>query len=289
MLAAGDADPVPTVRDLFARWWNEHGRLLAGVTIRAHLNTWETELGESSPATVITSDRLASIIGRWRGQPGNSDPTINRRLATLRAAHNRAIKAWQWKLKPVAWTIIWLEETPIRDRSLDMETRARLIEAWPQRSRSLVAMAAVTGLRRGALLTLTREQLDFAGGVIRAIGKGRAGGKENLHPMHAGVMAVLAMHGRLPDVGRLWPLTNSQLSKDLEVARTAIGRPDVGIHSLRHSFAQDLEDEGEGEAITSLLHHSDPGLRWRYSHTRMERARQVIERALGTRNGPRRK
>jgi len=269
-----------TVRDALHRWWHEHGQHLAGGTVAGHLTLWQDQLGPDTPLDAVTTARVAEIAAGWTVAGG----TANRRMATLRMVHNRARDVWEWPLARIAWRTIWKREAPLKDRSLDWETREALIAVWPERSRWLAAMAAVTGLRRGALLAMTREQLDFAAGVIRAVGKGR---KENARPMHDGILAVLAAYGRLPDVGRLWPLTTNQLSVDLEVARQAIGRPDVGLHSLRHSFAQDLEDAGYGDMITAELDHSDPRLRLRYSHTRLRRRKSAVEAAIGTRGGTR--
>lgn len=273
----------PTVREALHRWWHEHGQRLAGGTIAGHLNMWLDALGPGTPIDAVTSARIAEIVAGWT----ISGATANRRMATLRMICNRARDVWEWPVPPIAWRVLWKREAELRDRSIDYDAREAMIAAWPERSRWLVAMAAATGLRRGALLGLTREQLDFASGVIRAVGKGRAGGKENLHPMHEGVLAVLTAYGRLPDVGRLWPLTSGQLSQDLRLARIALGRRDVGLHSLRHSFAQDLEDAGHGDVITTSLNHSDRKLRDRYSHTRKTREKSAIEASVGTRNGTR--
>jgi integrase len=72
------------------------------------------------------------------------------------------------------------------------------------------------------------------------------------------------------------------LRQDWEAARAAIGRPDLRLHDLRHTFAQRLEDAGAGDLITDALHHSDPRLRRRYSHVRLERLRERLD-SLGKR------
>lgn len=114
--------------------------------------------------------------------------------------------------------------------------------------------------------------------MIRAIGKGQAGGKENLVPITTAVAEILAGM-KLPDVGRIFSVDENQVRWDREVARKAAGLPGFRFHDFRHCFAQDLEDAGVGDAITAALHHSSPALRKRYAHARVETVRAAIETA----------
>jgi integrase len=63
-----------------------------------------------------------------------------------------------------------------------------------------------------------------------------------------------------------------------------IGRPDLLLKDLRHTFAQSLEDAGAGDMITDALHHSDPRLRRRYAKAKIERMRERLD-SLGTKTG----
>jgi len=114
--------------------------------------------------------------------------------------------------------------------------------------------------------------------VIRTVGKGRAGGKENVVPITEEAASILA-ELTMPDVGRLFPLTRFQVTKDRLRAREAAGVKGFRFHDLRHSFAQDLEDAGLGHFVTDALHHSSPTLRRRYAHARQDVLRAAIEEA----------
>ena len=83
------------------------------------------------------------------------------------------------------------------------------------------------------------------------------------------------------DVGRLFAVTKQLLRQDWREAREAIGRPGLLFKDLRHSFAQHLEDAGEGDLITDALQDADPRLRRRYAKVQIERLRQRLD-ALGT-------
>lgn len=102
-------------------------------------------------------------------------------------------------------------------------------------------------------------------------------------PITEPVLAVLTMMGALPEVGRIFAITVTQLRKDRERARKLAGLPDFRQHDLRHTFAQALEDAGVGDAITAALHHSDPRLRHRYSRARLHRTGAAIEAAFAPR------
>jgi integrase len=139
---------------------------------------------------------------------------------------------------------------------------------------------ALTGLRLGGAMTVTRASIDLVRSVIHATSKGRAGGKPTTVPITPPVAELLASIQPWPDLGCIFRVTSRQLREDRERARAAVGLPDFRTHDLRHAFAQMLEDAGEGQAISDALHHSNPHLRRRYAAARLEVTRQAIERAL---------
>ena len=91
--------------------------------------------------------------------------------------------------------------------------------------------------------------VDHRAGILRAIPKGRAGVSLPLCPITRHVSWVLHRNGPR-DVGRLFAVTKQLLRQDWREAREAIGRPGLLFKDLRHSFAQHLEDAGEGDLIT---------------------------------------
>lgn len=285
------AAPARSVRDLLARYWTEHGRHVASrKDERGYLDAWADALGDHAALDDVTVDRLAEIVALWRIAPNRrrdarpetrarpvAPATINKRLSCLRRIWRRAVDLWGWDLARIPWGRLMLAEPDPRDRSLSPAQRRAFIAAIAPRSRGLVRMAFATGLRRGALLRLTVADLDLERGVIRAISKGRAGGREVIVPITREVRAILRLIG-VPQVGRLFPVTDAQLRRDLRAAAAVTGLP-AGIHQARHTFAQDLEDAGLGDAITAALHHSTPRMRERYAKARVDRTRQAIEAA----------
>lgn len=284
-----------TVGEAFARYWQEHGRFLASSgSEKGYLNRWADALKDGTAINSVDASGVAQIISLWRASPTGhldthrqprdrqhvTDSTINHRLLCLQRIWNRAEEIWGWTLPRIPWRRLKLpERKELPDRSIERATLRILLNALAPRSRPLVMMARVTGLRRGALLRLSAGDVYRQSGVIRAISKGRAGGKLTPVPITRAVRWVLHRNGPV-EVGRLFPVSKQLLRQDWEEARAEIGRPDLLFKDLRHSFAQALEDAGAGDMITDALHHSDPRLRRRYAKAKIDRMRARLD-ALG--------
>jgi integrase len=272
-----------TVGAIIGRYWSEKACLLADAQhLDTYLGMWGEALGIETPITQVQADHISAVLARWRRDVSNT--TVNRRMATLRACWRWAADVWGVPLHHVAWKRMRLDEPESADRSIGAVASARLLSAWPERSHRVALLALATGLRLSAILRLERRDIDLDRQLIRTVGKGRAGGKENLVPITAEVAEILAGL-ELPDVGRIFPLNHSQVRKDRERARKLADLPNFRFHDLRHEFAQTLEDAGFGDTITAALHHSSPALRRRYAHARLDRTREDIETAMRHRVG----
>lgn len=291
----------PTVGAILARYWTDHGRHLASAgSEKAYLDRWWHALSEDTKASTVTASRIASIVARWRSVPevpgGKRTPrlltaaTINHRLRCLQRVWRMAADVWGHELQRIAWRRLMLDMPPPQDRTARVTAEAlwRYLDALPPRSLWPTLWALNTGLRRGGLLSIHRQHLDWQAGVVHAVSKGRAGGRPTPIDMSAPVLAILQAMGRLPDIGPIFAVTGDQLRKDRERARVAAGLPDLRFHDLRHLFAQRLEDAGLGWRITDALHHADPRLRARYARARIRdvgRAVEEAERRLRVGNG----
>jgi integrase len=272
-----------TVGAILGRYWSEKACHLARARREdTYLGLWGEALGIETPITQVQADHISAVLARWRHDV--SDPTVNRRMGTLRAAWRWAAEVWGVPVAAVPWRRMRLAEPEPSDRSIGSDACNALLSGWPSRSSAVAKVALATGLRLSAVLRLERRDIDMERRLIRTIGKGRAGGKENLVPITAEVAEILAGL-ELPDVGRIFQCGERQVRTDRELARAAAGLPDFRFHDLRHEFAQTLEDAGFGDTITAALHHSSPALRRRYAHARLDRTREAIEAARKKANG----
>lgn len=278
----------PTVGATLARYWNEHGSGIASsATERGYLNAIADALGDGTPLADVTASDVTAAAAAWRKQV--SDSTVNRRLGCLRRIWRRAEELWGYQgLARIPWSRLRLFEPDHGDQSIRHADRATFMAALPERSRRVFALAFLTGLRRRGILRIEAKDIDRASGLIHTWSKGRAGGKHTPVPLTTAIEALLATMGPLPEVGRLFPVSERQLRTDIERARAATGLVHIQLRRTRHSFAQDVEDAGYGDIIQALLHHSDPRVRERYRKVREAKKRDVLEIVQGTSRGTRR-
>jgi len=164
------------------------------------------------------------------------------------------------------------------------------------RDLAILEMLYSTGMRVSELCGLTEERLDLAGGVARALGKGK---KERLCPVGrpAAEAMLVAMAerdrwlarqggragGRPPlfinrGGGRLTTRSVERMMKKYLAAAGLDGR--ATPHTLRHSFATHLLDAGADlRSVQELLGHANLGTTQIYTHVSIERLKEEYRRA----------
>lgn len=225
---------------------------------------------------------------------GKSPRTIQYSLAVLRRIFNCAL---EWKTvqgqNPVAGV-----KAPKFDnrkmRFLSINEAERLLEAVKGKSPQLHAMALISlhcGLRFGELAALTWQDVDFVHGVLTLRDT------KNARTRHAFLtsrtrQALKAMRPESPEPSDLvFPARTG--GKQKQVSRTFIktvndlefnkGVPDprqkVTFHTLRHSFASWLAQQGESLfIIQKLLGHQTATMTQRYSHASPSGLRDAVKR-----------
>lgn len=198
-------------------------------------------------------------------------------------------------------------------RALTLEQVATLLTLVPEGVyRRYLATLVYTGMRAGEATALRVRDVDFAHNIIRvsrSLSPGRNGELVEQSPKshksrEVPLIAALRPHveeaarGKKPDElllsgpdgGRLTN-HNARRAVDWDVLRTAIGRPDLRMHDLPHTFATILFDAGASAPdVQATLGHSSLQVTERYSRAREGvalRAGAVLDQALGggTRKG----
>lgn len=189
----------------------------------------------------------------------------------------------------------WLD-LPQVERLFDMaEARAREGTFGGVRNLAIVELFYSTGIRLAELHGINRGDLDLVAQQVKVRGKGK---KERIVPV--GDRASLALRNyearRDALVRRLGARADRQawflapggrrLSvRGIQAAVTGFLRrldADAGLstHSLRHSFATHLLDAGADlRAVQELLGHASISTTQIYTHTSVERLRQVYRKA----------
>ena len=205
-----------------------------------------TFFGKETPLAVITTRRVAeyrvarlSTISR-RGTK-LAPATVNRECALLRSILRMAL-AWDEITK---LPVFKMAKEEGKERFLSVEEITRLMDACGQsKNKQLLPMVVVdlhTGLRKGELLGLRWEQIDFTRGII-ALGRRTKSGKGRDVPLNQAVYETLAPlrsdAGGLEATGRVWgTITKIDTAYNAALVRAKILDPDVNFHTLRHTFA----------------------------------------------------
>jgi integrase len=208
-----------------------------------------------------------------------SGPGVNRELTLLKSMLNRAA---EWDFASIAKNPVskvgYFPERQV-ERILTDEEAAKLVEASGPAVRPVVITALNTGMRRGEILDMRWEDVDFGRRFIRV-----ARSKNNRSrkvPMNARLAAEL---GRHRGNGTPYVFTQRAGERLLSIATafaTACkhaGIDHVRFHDLRHTFATNLVMSGvDLVTVKEILGHSDIAMTVRYSHPSDERKMAAVE------------
>lgn len=145
---------------------------------------------------------------------------------------------------------------------------------------AMLKLALFTGMRRGEIFKLRRDDLDFRRDLITI--RDPKGGKDATIPMNPKVKELLTAitQGKSPLVfptgdGKQRKTVQNQVRRIREAAGLpATFRP---FHGLRHVYASMLASSGEVDmyVLQKLLTHKTPGMTQRYAHLRDEATRRA--------------
>ena len=189
----------------------------------------------------------------------------------------------------------YLDRSQIEPLFQAAETRAREGRFTDVRNLAILELFYSTGIRLSELRGLSRQEVDLVGQQVKVRGKGR---KERLVPV--GDHAMLAMRNYEAKRDELIRTIGSRADRmafflssngrrmSVRTIQQAVGGlldlvdEDAGlsVHSLRHTFATHLLDAGADlRAVQELLGHASIATTQIYTHTSVERLKQVYKKA----------
>jgi integrase len=213
--------------------------------------------GWAGTRTLDDIPEIAEQIKRQGSKAGMSPAGINRVLSILRRIGNLAVR-WGWTDKPLGQRIGMVPGEGIREVYLSPEqVRHLLTHVDDPEARDLVLFAALTGMRRGEILSLQPDQIHGDAVILTSRTKS---GRPRYVPLPP--QAIQIARSRLP-----WTIPERRLTSVWQRARKAAGMPGVRLHDLRHSFASWLAASGTPMTnIRDILGHSSLAVTSRYSH-----------------------
>ena len=264
--------------------------------------------GQSGSIELAMRDANAMIIRRFLAHLdgfGYSPATTARKIATLRSFYK-----WLLKLERVSANPMLLIRTPKQakrlPKAITVEQVDKLLsipdnrETLGARDRAILETLYSTGVRVSELVDLNRNDLDMEGQTTRVRGKGK---RERMVPLGSHAMAAIrhyltllepdprfdrlrqesALDGAVPlfinkNGGRLSSRSvRRKLDKYLAMAGLD---PTISPHTLRHSFATHLLDNGADlRSVQELLGHQSLSTTQIYTHLSSMRLRESYQQA----------
>mgnify|MGYP003590195245 CR=1 FL=1 len=234
---------------------------------------WDQQMQEAGLAAQtrrLSLDLLGRLI-KWGVKNGHCEPAVKLTI-TLPKLDNKKTE------------VLSDEQMSSLMKALDAD--------HDQISANAVRVAALTGIRRSALLSLEWRDIDFQNGFVVLRGEAAKSGKTERIPMSSSVQAIfeeLRDSPIRPDGPLIWPTRGGTKRSGLprDFVRRIRERADLPenfrfLHGLRHNFASRLASSGKVDLYTlqHLLTHESPEMTQRYAHLMdeaMRRAAGVVD------------
>ena len=204
--------------------------------------------------------------------------TCNRELACLRHIFNIGIE-WEFLHKnPVASKLVRFDKEKPRDRILDNDQLAKLLEACSGQLRQSVLVAINTGMRRGEIFGLKWEKLNLESGKIEV--KHIKSGDDRTIPINSFLWNLLSSMGR--DSSLVFTNTIGRKISDVRTAwhkaLKQVNIKDFRFHDLRHTVATILAQAKVHESVIALiLGHKRTSITSRYINPQWNEMVQAVE------------
>jgi integrase len=150
---------------------------------------------------------------------------------------------------------------------------------------NFMKMALFTGMRRGELLKLQWQDVDFERGFIHI--RGPKGGKDQSIPLNLAAQELLEDHPRDHISPYVFPgrggkqRTSPPWRVNFIRERAGLPKDFRPLHGLRHTYASMLASSGQVDLYTlqKLLTHKSAAMTQRYAHLRDEALRRASDLA----------
>ncbi len=257
-----------------------------GYNFKSHL----TGFADKTPDEIYTAD-LAKLKSGMAAK-GYKPATIKHAIVLLRMLIRFGVRQGYCTMPDPAK--LQFEVPRVDNQKTEMLTQEQLIafekalsEEVDQNSAAFMRLALLTGMRKGALMGLRWEDIDFTNNIITLRGEVAKKGKTERIPLNSSARVVLESVQRT-DSPYVFPGKDGGPRKDFrrvaKRVKAKAGLPDDfrPLHGLRHTYASYLASSGKVDLYTlqKLLTHSSPQMTQRYAHLAdeaMQRAASVAD------------
>ena len=255
-----------TLDSACAKWWLEYGQYLSNprdaYSKIAHLLTYIDKDTVLSKITKLDVNHMMTELV----QTGRSNATANRYLCLLSAICTRAKDKWDIHTPDFKILSFRLKETKENIKYFkDWQELQKLVDNAAPHLQPIILTAIYTGLRRGRILSLKWEQIDWDNNQIIYMGKD---GNPHAVPMVAQLKNLLLS---LPRDNEYVFTYGRHRIIDIKTAwQTAFAKANIpyrNFHTLRHTTATWLlRNTGNLRLVQKVLGHSDISITTKYAH-----------------------
>jgi integrase len=235
-------------------------------------------LSEITPFLVdkFKGDRSRHIIRDRMIKPA----TVNRNLQCLKSMFNKAIVWERYSGENPVKSVKLFKENNKRTRFLEKEEIVRLLSNCQSHLRPIVVVALNTGMRRGEILNLKWQHVDFKRNIIHLYNT--KNGEKREIPINEPVSMLLTELGKYKYGEYVFahksgiPYTN--VTKSFCTALNKSGIKDFKFHDLRHCFGSHLVMSGiDLNTVRELLGHKSISMTLRYSHLSPDAKKRAVD------------
>jgi integrase len=286
LIQGEDKPKIPRVsfrqfKEEFLKWSKGNKKPKSSLRDECSLKRLQPFFGDKLLSEV--SSFLVEKYKLQRRDQGAKPRTIAIELACLRHMFNMAVKWGKAGSNPVLG-VKFPKEAESKDRILSDEEEARLLETVrtghkAKHLEGIIEMALNTGMRKGEILNLKWENVDFKNRVITV--EGTKTGEIRRIPMNNKLTEVLES-AKKESKGEYVFSENGKPYGDVKTgwwtALEKAGIENFRFHDLRHTFGSRLGMLGmDMKAIADLMGHKTIQMTMRYSHPTSEYKRKAVE------------
>ncbi len=245
----------------------------------------ETDLKVDQLLLSAQIDSVRSYLGLLN-EKQYSKATIARKLATLRSFYKFLVKRNHISSNPVISIRTPKQEKKL-PRFLEYEEVKKLLSTPPintwlgSRDRAILETLYSTGIRVSELVALNMDDIDFLGEVVHVRGKGK---KERIAPIGSSALQVIQHYMEYRNKraqsngnfdakvlfvnkhGRRLSTRSVRRKMDKYLKMSGLD-PDISPHTLRHSFATHMLNNGADlRSVQELLGHQSLSTTQVYTH-----------------------
>jgi len=214
---------------------------------------------------------------------GLKPASVNKNIGILKAMFTKAVE-WNMVGEEALKRIRKVKQLPENNKRLNYLTKDQcetLIDACDSHLKPIVIMAIHTGMRRGEILSLTWDQVDFANGFIRL--EITKNGERRQIPVDQILRETLGNIIHRLDVPYVFYDTKTgkpfkEVKRSFKSAVQKAKLKDCHFHDLRHTYASLLVMDGVTiPTLMKLLGHKSMTMTMRYANISKAHKSQAVE------------